>query len=337
MMLNQVPAWLLAALAQEEPSWSPPDAGGKGKGGKGKDKAPIELGPRRQPIPPWLSGANAAQGAPKAKAVAFSKGVGKTIPAAVSMGRTRVKTTRVQGTIVEWNAKGGTGRIKPATSIDHPDAQKPINKLGLHLARNDLLPKGTDLPKGTNVTFFVYSDGMKLGAESCMKFNGTLISEAEESAKAPESTGKAKGKFKMGAPSPLTQLLLHKGAQKGGFMVNNKFDGKGKGKSKDGKGFSKSGKGGGKKGFEKGGPKLPRTRFSEGVSVTGKVVEWKGYYGWVEPDAPIEHPKAAKHKGHLYVHQRDVLDGSALSKGQTVNFHIYEDESGLGIEECIAC
>lgn len=35
--------------------------------------------------------------------------------------------------------------------------------------------------------------------------------------------------------------------------------------------------------------------------------------------------------------QQDVLEQVKLSVGQEVNFHVYEDKTGLGAEECIAC
>merc|ERR1712217_939918 len=56
-----------------------------------------------------------------------------------------------------------------------------------------------------------------------------------------------------------------------------------------------------------GGPNLARTRLSA-EPFSGHVVEWKGKMGWIQSDEEIEHPKAHEHKGHLYLHQKDVLE-----------------------------
>lgn len=83
------------------------------------------------------------------------------------------------------------------------------------------------------------------------------------------------------------------------------------------------------------GPYLPRTRISA-EPLTGKVVFWKGQVGWIEPEHAVNHPKAYAHKGQLYVHSQDVLNGEALSSGTQVRFHLYEDRAGLGAEQCYA-
>uniref|UniRef100_A0A7S4RST7 CSD domain-containing protein n=1 Tax=Alexandrium monilatum TaxID=311494 RepID=A0A7S4RST7_9DINO len=91
----------------------------------------------------------------------------------------------------------------------------------------------------------------------------------------------------------------------------------------------------GEKEKREGGPDLPRERVTE-VPVTGEVVEWKGKYGWLKPHEEVKHDLAENHGGKLYVHEKDVLDGAPLSAGQTVEFHIYADKTGLGAEEAIA-
>ena len=83
------------------------------------------------------------------------------------------------------------------------------------------------------------------------------------------------------------------------------------------------------------GPHLARTRISP-EPLTGKVVSWKGQVGWIEPEHAVNHPKAYAHKGQLYVHSKDVLNGEALSSGTQVHFHLYEDRAGLGAEQCYA-
>ncbi|CAJ1356224.1 unnamed protein product [Effrenium voratum] len=76
------------------------------------------------------------------------------------------------------------------------------------------------------------------------------------------------------------------------------------------------------------GPNLPRTRVS-GEPFTGTVVSWKGAVGWIQPEQPLNHPKAFAHRqGQLYVHIKDVLGGEMLALGQQVRFHVYEDRPG---------
>jgi len=94
----------------------------------------------------------------------------------------------------------------------------------------------------------------------------------------------------------------------------------------------KTGKGNKEK-KEKGpsGPDLPRERLTE-MPVTGKVLSFRGKFGWIQPDEPVEHEMASKHGGKIYVSMKDVPDGS-LEKDEMVQFEIYVDASGLGAEE----
>lgn len=82
------------------------------------------------------------------------------------------------------------------------------------------------------------------------------------------------------------------------------------------------------------GPNLARTRVSEEI-VKGHVLEWKGKYGWILPMAPVQHPKAFKHQGKIFISQTD-LDGKcrALAPGIQCEFYIFEDEAGIGAEKC---
>jgi len=84
---------------------------------------------------------------------------------------------------------------------------------------------------------------------------------------------------------------------------------------------------------KEGGPDLPRTRVGS-EAVVGEVVCWKGHFGWIQPACAIDHPQAADHQGHIYVHQRDVSSGGPLKAGQRVGFHVYADFLGLGAEGC---
>merc|ERR1712151_740140 len=113
--------------------------------------------------------------------------------------------------------------------------------------------------------------------------------------------------------------------------------GKGEGKGKDkGKGKGKDeGKGKGK-GKRPSGPELERTRVTEDL-VTGEVESWRGKYGFIVPTIPIEHEKASKKEGKLYVSMSDLTGGlEELTVGALCQFHVYEDASGcLGAEEVV--
>merc|ERR1719253_631873 len=95
------------------------------------------------------------------------------------------------------------------------------------------------------------------------------------------------------------------------------------------------GKGKGKKYSEEGGKGhlLPRTRISA-EKFMGTVSAWKGKYGFIKPNEEIEHPLAKKHHGGIFVGKDDV-QGGVLTQGAQVEFHIWEDSSGLGAEEVI--
>jgi len=78
---------------------------------------------------------------------------------------------------------------------------------------------------------------------------------------------------------------------------------------------------------------LPRTRLSA-EKFAGLVTQWKGKYGWIKPSQAIEHEKAKQKNGNLFCTMNDIMDGSgALHPGAPCEFHLYEDESGLGAEE----
>jgi len=113
-----------------------------------------------------------------------------------------------------------------------------------------------------------------------------------------------------------------KGFGKDSFGKGSFGKSKDKGKGKDGKGKGLMGKG----------HLLPRTRISE-APFSGTVNEWKGKYGWITPAETIEHEKAGKHGGRLFVGKDDLIGVEALEEGMTVEYHIWEDASGLGCEE----
>lgn len=242
----------------------------------------------------------------------------------------RVTPQRVHGTIVEWT--GSAGWVKPAEVVDHPDYDK--NKKGLRLSAADVVPKGHVLSKGMEVTFFVYADGLGLGAESCMEYKGVY----EDTRPKPEkilSTATAKGKaagrgLGLGKACGKGVIVDH---AKGGIWIQtdvvSKFD---KPANRPAKGAKGAGKQKGKA-FVGKARTLPRKRVTEDFT-SGRVLEWKGAYGWIEPDTTIDHPRA---EAQLYIHKKDLAFQDELSAGQVVTFHVFEDKSGLGVEECMAC
>lgn len=78
---------------------------------------------------------------------------------------------------------------------------------------------------------------------------------------------------------------------------------------------------------------LPRTRLTQD-GLSGTIIEWKGKYGWIQPTDAIDHPKAAKHNGRIWVSIDDINGLSELTPGASCMFQLWEDASGLGAEEC---
>lgn len=303
------PAWLQKLNNQahwkEGGSWSQaavPVSKGMGKG------AGIHNSPLTRKVPPWLAAAYGMQDN-RVSFQAHSKGGSSGTQAR----RQRVMQSRVRGTITDWN--GSAGWIKPAEHIDHPDAKRTPK--GLRLNAHDVNPKGHELSKGMEVTFFVFADGLGLGAENVIEYKGTFLDT--ESEKADTS------RFPKLVEAFAERVA--KGAGKGAGKVKGNIGKKGKGKKK----------GSGQREEEQAaGQTLPRERITDGGGLAGICVEWKGHFGWIEPSTEIDHPKAAKRNGRLFVHCSDLMGSDELEPGQEVTFHVYEDASGLGAEECIA-
>ena len=95
-------------------------------------------------------------------------------------------------------------------------------------------------------------------------------------------------------------------------------------------------KGKGKSGLT--GLHLPRTRITTQL-VVGKMIEWKGKYGWIQPTsyARISNCKVARSDGRLYVSISDVRENTRVAMGLQYRFHVFEDACGLGAEEVERC
>jgi len=80
------------------------------------------------------------------------------------------------------------------------------------------------------------------------------------------------------------------------------------------------------------GPDLTRQRVGPDL-VSGKVLEWRGSFGWIRPDVAVQHPKASKHDGKLYANKKDLCGLGSLEVGAKVRFYVYTDAAGIGAEE----
>lgn len=104
-------------------------------------------------------------------------------------------------------------------------------------------------------------------------------------------------------------------------------------KKKDKKKNGKNKENGVKKEKGPSGPDLDRTRVSD-TMITGEVLYMGRAFGWVKPLEEVTHEAATKHGGKIYLHKKDIAEGTEVKKGSMVTFHMYVDESGLGAEEC---
>lgn len=77
---------------------------------------------------------------------------------------------------------------------------------------------------------------------------------------------------------------------------------------------------------------LPRQRLP-GPRKAGAVVEWRGSFGWVKPDAPVDHVLASKNGGRVYMTATDAQNGLIPRQGVRVDFALYSDASGIGAQQ----
>jgi len=255
-----------------------------------------------------------------------ARGTGHTLP------RTRVSAEKFTGVCSVW--KGKYGWITPDEPIEHEKASK--HRGSIFVGMNDI-EGGNSIEAGATVEFHIWEDDDGLGADE-------VVQTGEGTGK---GNGKDKGKTKgwnsfggKGWNSGATAWQPVKGVTKGGFAKGASAKGASFQMAKVASAFEKMApqKGEGAKGKGKGGKanhKLPRTRISSD-KFTGTVKAWKGKYGWIAPSEPIEHEKASKNKGDLYV-SIDSIEGDTkeLTVDSIVEFHIFEDASGLGAEEVV--
>mmetsp|Transcript_77124 Transcript_77124/g.193974 ORF Transcript_77124/g.193974 Transcript_77124/m.193974 type:complete len:293 (+) Transcript_77124:85-963(+) len=280
------------------------------------------------------------------------KGKGKGSPEGGKghvLPRTRISAEKFTGKVTAW--KGKYGWIQPDEEIAHEKAK--LHNGGLFCSMNYLIGR-TDLEVGATVEFHICEDTSGLGAEEVVQVGNVPPGAAAAASKgikaggkgpvAPKGGGMAKGKdFGKGSPkgawgkdawgpvggckgwgagpAPVMKTMMDGGKFGGGKCDGGKF-GKGKGKGKFDPNRGK-------------GHLLPRNRITA-EKFTGTVTDWKGKYGWIQPAEEIQHEKAAKHQGRLFVSKDDIEGGEELTPGTAVEFHIWEDSTGLGAEEVVA-
>jgi len=221
--------------------------------------------------------------------------------------RETVSSSLVSGSVTK--VRGKVAWIKPEDKIDHPEAEKHKGEIYLHF---DDVESGDNPLPGAQVIFFVYADDMGLGAEHCQVIE-------QGSGKPPADAAEAKKK----APKQKARPEKTNKSTKTTKPAAGKFASSVKKELQEAK--------------EKGpsGPDLPRERVTT-VPIVGEVVAWKKKFGWIKPSEPVDHAGSEKHDGRIYVHNKDVQEGTEMEVGSIVSFHVYSDASGLGAEECMA-
>lgn len=129
-------------------------------------------------------------------------------------------------------------------------------------------------------------------------------------------------KEQMELVAPVVHCKVFNQGDEGGAEEDPAGEGKGKGKDKG-----------------PSGPDLPRERITE-EPLTGSLINWKGKSGFIEPHEVIDHPLARRRGGKIYVHMKDFkqrkkVPAGGPELGTEVQFHLYQDESGLGAEEVV--
>lgn len=273
--------------------------------------------------------------------------------------RTRVLPKRVTGTLVQW--KGKFGWIQPDEKINHPAASKRGGKV--YLAQEDV-EKG-QLELKSSLSFFVYADENGLGAMQCQTFTRTAKSQVQVKAQGKEQV-KAQGKAQIkpqintyGNRVGVQRTIQKMGnmVQAGVPMIASRYA-----QAWAGRGFSSARVSGGRLGAWGGvalgvvnrnrsgnvasssdaarGPAPPPDKSTRervlSARVTGRLMRWRGSWGFIQPSATIDHPAAEKHRGQVYLHQSDIHNGATLKEGTQVNFFLYADKDGLGAEHCMA-
>jgi len=236
-----------------------------------------------------------------AAAAVAPKGKGKGAPGP----RYRLGEDPVMGTVKTW--KGTFGWIE----LDEPlDNFKGLVYIGL----GDCEDKEA-MSEGVQVTFYTYKDGRGVGAECC----AVGLAPAEGMKRSPEAPAGGAPAVVASGPVLVTKPAKAKPAGVPALLKPS---------------------GGAAPQATKVAVKPPtqgikRKRITE-LEVMGEVTTWKGSFGWITPQEPIEHEQASKNEGRVKVMASDIVgDTKKLEEGQLVQFHVSADASGLCAEECL--
>jgi len=193
--------------------------------------------------------------------------------------------------------KGDVGWIKVEEDLDLPDAKGKAKKNEFYAHSTDV---DGEMPlANAKVTFNLYKDNTGHGCENII-----VIEQGDGVKQAP------------------TKPVTEQSTKTSHPLKLKSKKGKGKGKGKDPQ-------------EERGpsGPDLPREVVST-ETLTGEVTHFNKKMGWIRPASPVA--EAEKKGGKIYCHLQDVVGGEPLQKGQSVQFTLYKDASGLGAQDILA-
>eukprot|EP00929_Paragymnodinium_shiwhaense_P033006 TRINITY_DN1820_c2_g1_i1.p1 TRINITY_DN1820_c2_g1~~TRINITY_DN1820_c2_g1_i1.p1 ORF type:complete len:476 (+),score=108.48 TRINITY_DN1820_c2_g1_i1:73-1500(+) len=238
--------------------------------------------------------------------------------------RTSLSSDSLAGTVVSKRGEM-VAFIKPDVEIDHPKFKESVRQ-DLYLHKDDV-DEGDFPNTGATVLFFLYEDDKGLGAERCQVLeqgDGTLPEHLKEEMKKRLKESK---KTKTKKDSSQGGSKASKTVQSGAFAKKQAKKQQEKKKKNKKQGTSEQ--------KEKGpsGPDLPRERIMQEM-ITGEVISWNKTFAWLKPTEPVAHGAAEKNGGKIYLHKKDITEGTTMEKGATVSFYLYADSSGLGAEEC---
>lgn len=79
--------------------------------------------------------------------------------------------------------------------------------------------------------------------------------------------------------------------------------------------------------------KEPSERQILPMRVLGRISEWKGTFGWIQPVVPVAHPMANRHHGKVFLLPSNIQT-EISGVGALVSFQVYVDSTGLGALDC---
>mmetsp|Transcript_95435 Transcript_95435/g.165744 ORF Transcript_95435/g.165744 Transcript_95435/m.165744 type:complete len:244 (-) Transcript_95435:88-819(-) len=228
-----------------------------------------------------------------------------------------ISRARVTGVIKEW--KGKFGWIEPTKPVP---GEKGGSKGRVYLAIEDVEEELEGI--GATVSFILYKDKSGVGAAECKGATAAAQAPKAPAQKPMQASAKAKGGSAKGGSSKGGSSWAEKGQKP--MQASAKAKGGkswGKEASKEAEPPAKKAKTDGGKGAGAGARQVIHDE-----RIMGTITAWKGTFGWVKPEAEIDHPKASA-KGDVYLALEDVEE-ELEGVGAAVSFMLYEDKRGLG-------